>query len=242
MKYPLDQATYVETVGSIIEHEKTQTLLIQKMGDLLGIAIDSSYNENDEPWVKEAETLLKDLQTLRVYHESRRFNEANLRAQNPEKTTPIINALSEEPSEAGEMSEEELAKHFKEKKEGRKQKEKAKRLEEMSLDEIESWEKTQENSNDIYKIKARVANLARGGNMNLTPVGEILCNSYVHVLKALYDFAEKLDDKNVKIQLIQLIRNNEGMPGNIIAAAAAGVKMKKEEKKEEKKDEETSGS
>src|ERR1700722_11833727 len=228
MKFPIDPITFVETLNQVAEHERNQTLLIHKMAELLEAATDDE-DLGDEPWYKESKTLLKDLETLRIYHESRRFNEANLRAQNPEKEGQIISAF-EEPTGSGEMSEEELSRHLGQKPE-KKKKEKPKQLEQMTLEEIESWEKQQENSNDIYKVKARVANLARGPGVSLTPQGEMLCNTYVHVLKALYDFADKLEDKNTKVQLIALIRSQEGMPGTLIAAAGAGVNMKDKNEK-----------
>lgn len=235
MKFPLDPVTYVETINQIVEHEKTQSLIIEKMTSLLeDILHDTKLEDGDtatEPWHYEATSLIKDIKALNKEHETRRFNEANYRAQNPEKGGSIIRALDDDfiASGEGEMSEEDLARHFKEKPKKAK-KEKPKQLSEMSLDEIQSWEKAQENSNDIYKIKARVANLARGPGVSLTPQGEMLCNTYVHVLKALYDFAENVQDKNIKVQLTDLIRKQEGMPGNLIAAAGVGVKMKKDEK------------
>jgi hypothetical protein len=233
MKYPLDPTTFMETVNSLVINQQTQDAVVQKMAELLENAMDASDSEDE--WYKETETLLKDLHALKMWHESRRFNEANTKAQLPKESGPTLNALSGPPdsfddSGSVEMSEAELEKHFNEKRDKKKTKEKEKSLSQMSLEEIESWEKTQENATDLYKIKARVANLARGGNMNLTPTGEILCNTYVHVLKAFYDFADKLEDKNVKTQLTILIRSQEGLPGTIIAAAGAGVKEKKDEK------------
>jgi hypothetical protein len=94
----------------------------------------------------------------------------------------------------------------------------------MSLEEIEEWEAKQDNSNEIYKIAARVKNLARGGSLNLTPAGEALCNTFVHVAKELYDFAEKIEDKDLKIKLTELIRKHENMPATLIAAMGAGRK------------------
>lgn len=231
MKYPLDPTTYAETASHIIEHEKTQTLLIQKMGELLEDAMNDCDTDGD--WYSESKSLLKDLQSLKIYHESRRFNEDIYRQQQPkEKDGPFLNLLDEVDSiisqGEGEMSEEDMAKLFKEKRNNKKQKEETKKLKDMTLDEIESWEKQQDNSNDIYKIKARVANLARGPGVSLTPQGEMLCNTYVHVLKALYDFADIIEDRTIKVQLNQLIRSQEGMPGTLIAAAGAGVKQKKE--------------
>lgn len=123
-----------------------------------------------------------------------------------------------------EMTEADLAKQFGEPPPVRKE---GKALNDMSRDEIESWERAQDNSNDLYKIKARVSNLARGGGAALTAQGEMLVNTYVHVLKSLYDFAENIEDSTTKIKLTQLIRKNEDMPGNLIAAAGAGVRTKK---------------
>jgi len=231
MKFPLDPTTYVETVGRIIEHEKTQTLVIQKMGDLLFSAMDTG--NPDDSWYRESEELLKDLSALKAYHDLRRFNESNFQAQMPKETEgPFSGSMSvpdeEHSFDESEMSEEDLARHFKEKR--KVHTETKKTLKNMTLEEIESWEKDQENSNDIYKIKARVANLARGGGASLTPQGEMLVNTFVHVIKAFYDFSEKLEDKSIKVQLDQLIRSQEGMPGNLIAAAGVGVRQKKEDK------------
>jgi len=121
-------------------------------------------------------------------------------------------------------TEEELAKHFGEAPPVSKPKKKP--LHEMTIDEIESAEKAEDNSNDIYKISARVKNLARGGNANLTPMGDMLCNSYTHVLKAFYAFAETLNQP-AKDALVLLIRKHEDMPGNVISAAGVGVKTRK---------------
>lgn len=133
-----------------------------------------------------------------------------------------------------EVSERELAAHFSEPQKRRQRRAeviksgKKDGLSGMTMEEIEAWEAKQNNSNDIYKIKARVANIARGGGGSLTEQGEMLCNTFVHVLKALYDFAENaIEDKTLRIRLIELIRKQEGMPGNLISAAGAGVKQSK---------------
>lgn len=99
-----------------------------------------------------------------------------------------------------------------------------KNIEDMTLEELKALEFQQDNSNDLYKVKARVANLARNGTLSLTPVGEMLVNSYVHVLLDLYGFAESITDENVKIQLINKIRSHEDMPGKLIKLT--GVKKK----------------
>lgn len=86
----------------------------------------------------------------------------------------------------------------------------------MTKEEIEKWEKEEDDSTDIYRIAARVKNHARGGGGSLTPVGESLCNLFVHVLKDIYDFAEKLDDTK-KEELKALLRNNEAFPSKVIS-------------------------
>jgi hypothetical protein len=91
-------------------------------------------------------------------------------------------------------------------------------------EEAKEWEDKHNNSNDIYKVNARVRNLARGGGASLTAMGEMLCNTYTHVLVALYAFAEKTKDE----QLAALVRSHENMPANVIYAAKAGVKIEKE--------------
>lgn len=90
-------------------------------------------------------------------------------------------------------------------------------------EEVKVWEAKQDNSNDIYKIAARVKNLARGNGGSLTAVGDILCNTYCHVLKALYDQAEKIPEPH-KTAMLDLIKKHEDMPANVISAAGAGVK------------------
>lgn len=90
----------------------------------------------------------------------------------------------------------------------------------MTRDEVDKWERDQSNSNDIYRIAARVKNLARADGASLTPVGEILANSHVHVLNALYKFAETLGSPK-KEELILLLRKHEEMPGKVIAASKA---------------------
>src|SRR5581483_1815949 len=78
----------------------------------------------------------------------------------------------------------------------------------------------------IYEINARVKNLARGSGGSLTPVGDMLCNTYTHVLKDFYNFAETLPEPHKTIMLA-LISRHEDMPLNVIAAAVVGVNRKK---------------
>lgn len=270
MKYPLDQLTFNETITHVVSHANMQTVLIDKLSELLGSAMDASEHDDDD-WYKESSLLLQDLNKLKMDHDTRRWNETNIKAQvesgalrPPTRNLPVqrprtVKHLAEQPEIqvaekindpnehivglpgiqfddimnakaneiekdfGGELTEEELERRFNQKRTKIKKVE-TKKLSDMSLEEIEDWERKQDNGTDIYKISARVKNLARGGNASLTEQGEMLCNTYTHVVKAFYDFAEKIDDKNTKIQLIQLIRSHENMPGNLIAAAGAGVK------------------
>lgn len=90
-------------------------------------------------------------------------------------------------------------------------------FENMTKAELEEWENQQNNSTDIYKIKARVANLARKNGASLTPVGEMMINSFVHLFKALYDFSDSIQDKETKTKLIELVRKHENVPAQLIA-------------------------
>lgn len=226
MKYPLDEISFAETLTRFLEHNKGQIAVVDQLKLLLEEAMDRE-EDADCSWYVECESVLKELHSLKVYHDSRRFNENNGHYEPKEAASQLFRDDAPDSPDGGEMSEDELSRMFKEKRATKEVKKLGKSLKEMSLEEINDWEAAQDNSNDIYKIKARIANLARGPGMSLTPVGEILCNSFVHMLKALYDFADKLEDKSVRIQLIALIRNQESVPGTIIGAAGAGVKKEK---------------
>lgn len=223
-------------------------LLKEAMGD----ATIESAQESD--WYREAKALFKVQANINMLHENRLFDAKNghqdkhtVTVEGPAPTgnlehdenkihvpgatiSPEMNVhLNEaEKSFGEEMSEEELAKMFNEKpkkNQGGVDMSKKHPFKGMSLDEIEEWEAKQNNSNDIYKIKARVQNLAVGiSGGNLTPVGEMLANTFVHLFKDLYDFADQIPDKEVKIALIEKIRKHESAPGNLIAAS--GVKSK----------------
>lgn len=87
---------------------------------------------------------------------------------------------------------------------------------EMTKEQIEEWEQKEVESSDIYRIAARVKNSARNGGRSLTPVGEQMCNLYVHVLKSIYDFADTLEE-NKKEELRALLRQHERFPGKLIS-------------------------
>lgn len=236
MRYPIDQKTTENFIGHIIAHDRAQRQLIEALTILLKAATEDRYSEEVGEWYDEAEKLLKFQNKLKTDHETRLFNEKNGHVEShvsTEITDPQENAKINEAEKSfgEELSEEDLAKHFHEKTKKRSKDmvdmSKKSPFEDMTIEQIEEWERKQDNSNDIYKVKARVANLARNGGASLTPVGEMMVNTFVHVVKDLYDFAETIQDKSVRIPLIERIRKHENMPSNLIAATSAGVKVKK---------------
>lgn len=246
-RYPLDQETTNELYAHLLNHDKYNRESISKLLSVLAQALSETEDE-ETYWQEEAQSAIRFHQTLNVDHENRKFDENNLRlARNmvPKTPRPAIPNIPEvlppppvdlskefalnksEESFGPAMTEEELARHFNEVpkiRSKKKDKEKNPDFQRMSIKEIEEWEKKQDNSNDIYKIKARVANLARGGGGVLTPVGEMLCNSFVHVLKDMYDFFDTIQDQDLRIRCIERLRKHEGMPASLVNAAGAGVK------------------
>jgi hypothetical protein len=80
---------------------------------------------------------------------------------------------------------------------------------------------------EIYSISARVKNYARSSaNANLTPVGESLCNTYTHNIKALYMFSHSLNETD-RTNLVALIKEQEKTPAIFIASIPTPVKPKK---------------
>lgn len=210
-KYPLDDEGIESITKDLLQSHLAQQKTIEKLSNQLSKAI--SYIENDE-WYEETTTLIKNIHVRNIDFANLRFNQQN--GYKTEEISPYLEGGHDTP-----MTEEELAKHFGE---VLPKKKKVQDVSKMTLEEITEWESKQENSNDIYKVAARIKNLARDGKANLTPVGEMLCNTFVHVLKSFYDFAETISDKEIKIKLIELTRKQEAMPGNFIAAAHSGVK------------------
>lgn len=131
--------------------------------------------------------------------------------QSTQPQDSIINRKEEEEF-GGDMSPQELAKLF-----GEEYVEKPEpKFSEMSIKEIDEWQKEQDDSTDIYKVKARVTNLARESGVGITPNGEAMINTYVHVLMAFYDFASTIKDKTLRKELIELVRSREGFPSDVI--------------------------
>lgn len=236
MKYPIDSQTTEAFFNHLVTHDRAQRQYIQALTILLQTAMEE-MGMDDTEWYPEAEKLLAFQKKLDVDHANRIFNEKSGHVLPTEAiAVPGVTisregdaALSQlEAEEFGkEMTEEEIAAVFRE-----KVKPKAKdtldlKKKDLTIEEIEDWEAKQNNSNDIYKVKARVANLARGGGASLTPVGEMMVNTFVHVVKDLYDFAETIEDKTLRIKLIERIRKHENMPGNLIAATSSNVRTGK---------------
>ena len=224
-KYPLDAQGIADMSLGFIQHDNAMRQIITTLTGLLQEALEDSSSDND--WYEDAEKLVKTLSVRKNDFETHRFNQSNGHSV---KASSPYQALESHPDIVesdfgGEMSEAELASHFKEKPVKKK---KEKKLNKMSLEEITDWEKKQDNSNDIYKVNARIKNIARQSmNANLTAQGDMVVNSFTHVCKAFYDFAETVQDKDLKIKLIELTRRQEEVPAGLLSALGAGVNLKK---------------
>lgn len=258
MKYPIDALTTETFFGHLIQHERQQRQIILALTSLLKEAMDLCPNDGEpDEWFLEAHKLFNIQKKIKVEHETRIFNAKNGHPENHNIKISVPTEVGQMPpgeivhvpgatidpemnhklskheeSFGGEMSEEEIAAMFDDKPvrrpKGGVDLTKKEPFKGMTLDEIESWEASQNNANDIYKVKARIQNLAVGiSGGNLTPVGEMMVNSFVHVVKDLYEFADTIPDKSIKIALTERVRKHESMPGTLISAASAGVKVKK---------------
>jgi hypothetical protein len=240
-KYPLDDQALQEITQDIVGHHRGQQATIVKLQTLLQDAVDLCEDE-EQDWYSEASIFLKDMKLRTLSFENHRFDQKNghkIGLRSPfaqeigERVGHIdiekeaeLNAMEAE-GFGEEMNEAEIARLFKVE-EPKKKKVKQKKLSRMTLEEIEEWEKAQDNSNDIYKVSARIKNLARGAvKSNLTAQGDMVINMFTHVIKTLYDFADTVSDKETKIRLTETIRRQEEMPANLIAALGAGVKAAK---------------
>lgn len=233
-KYPLDNQAIEDISRDVLAHHRAQNEMITK---LVGFLLEAMGDE-DMDW-HDAQVFLKTMGIRKNEYENHRFNQKNgynTKANSPYAATPQeigvqiapmeenrLNALE---AESGpEMSEEDLAAHFNVPVPKRKS---GKSLNKMSLEEINEWEAQQNNSSDIYKVQARIKNIARSASGgNLTAQGDMLVNSFTHVVKAFYDFAETIEDKDTKIKLIELTKKQEEIPGSLISALGAGVKIAK---------------
>jgi len=69
--------------------------------------------------------------------------------------------------------------------------------------------------NDIYNISGRVKNHIAKKDIALSPVGNILVNSYTLVLKDIYDWAETIPEF-YRDQLNKILMSKEEMPAYVI--------------------------
>jgi hypothetical protein len=230
-KYPLDDKGIQNIILDIVQNDKYQKELVLNLCHMLRNAM-AYVEDTSQDWYGDAQKTLNEVQERRLAFENLRFDQAN--GHKTEVTSPYENAVKTTTeaipeSEFGDVwTDEELAAHFNEPLPKKQGKAVEKSTDKMTLEEIEEWEKKQDNSNDIYKLSARIKNLARReANNNLTNVGDMLANTYTHVLKSLYDFADTISDKETKIKLTDLLRSKESMPADFIAAVNANVKLKK---------------
>lgn len=128
-------------------------------------------------------------------------------AKEPQMTEEEQAAVDDAPKH-GEMSKEELAKHF---------------------NEPVPMER---GTDEIYAISARIKNacVLQVGS-NLTPAGIMLCNTYTHTIKAFYDFAKTLKDDKERERLNAFIKGQEGMAATFVGAAMANVAIQMKEQK-----------
>jgi hypothetical protein len=232
-KYPLDSQGIEEIVRDFLLHDRAQNEEKEKLYALLEEVLPCI---EDDELHEDVEKIVKARQKRKADFDNHRFNQQNGHFVGERSPYPLeahentsipavdegrLNAVE---NEGGEMSEDELAKHFQEKPVKRKKK-KVKKLSKMSLEEIESWERAQDNSNDIYKLNARIKNAARMAvKGNLTAQGDMLTNTFTHLLKALYDFADTVPDKETRIRLTELVKKQENVPADLISALTAGIR------------------
>lgn len=218
----MDAKAIQDIATDILQHNSAQNEIISGLCALLKEGLSEVESENE--WAEDVEKVLNALQKRRLDYENHRFNQKN--GYNVRQNSPYAGPIGEAkidievPGE--EMSPEDIARHFNEA--PKRKKKRNKKSKAMTLEEIEAWEKAQDNSNDIYKVSARIKNLARSSDASLTAVGDMLCNTYTHVAKSFYDFAETISDKETKIKLIELIKKNEIMPAQFIAAIKNGAR------------------
>jgi hypothetical protein len=241
MKYPLDNQGIDDIARDILLHHRAQAAMVDKLVGFLAELISESDPDAYEPY-DEVQKLVRDHRQRKIEFENHRFNQQNghdthtnspFPAQPTEQIGPIdvkkeaeLNA-HEAQEFGGEMSEEEIARMFAENapRKEKKKKKKEQKLNKMSMEEIENWEAAQDNSNDIYKVSARIKNMARAGvKANLTPQGDMVCNTFTHLVKGIYDLAETVHDRELRMKLTQFARKQEEAPAGLIAALSAGVR------------------
>lgn len=208
----------------ILEHDKAQNAELKLLRGFVQEAL-QMQGAKDTIWEEEVRFYLEKLTRDNRDRQNQDFFNKTRQITTDDHVKDLI---ADTPLESGEMSESDIASHFQETVPllSAQVDRLKKPLGKMSLEEIDQWEKDQDNSNDIYKVAARVKNLARDGKLSLTPAGEAMCNIFVHMLLELYKFASSVEDKETKVKLNSLIRKQETVPANVISAAMSGVKTK----------------
>lgn len=209
-----------EFATTITDYITAQEAMIARLKDVLKKAVDDEYDGEGNwkvngSWRIEAESLIQTVESIpkapqaagvgQIIDPVDHINFNKQEAQFGEELTAV---------EIAEMMGEKVVPNVRSNE---------KDINKMSLDELDELEEAQDNATDIYKIAARVKNLARGSSASLTQQGEMLCNTYVHVMKAFYDFAETIPDRNLRKKLVTLVRSQEDMPSNLIGAAGVGT-------------------
>lgn len=125
---------------------------------------------------------------------------------------PSINDIIRQEFNTEEMTAEDMAEYFGEP---------APIVKERPLpttkEELDKMGYEEARSEETAKIAARIKNTAAASvNTNLTHTGVMLCNTYTHVIKSLYSFANTIPDEQVRNQLKELIYKHEDMPANFI--------------------------
>lgn len=247
MNYPIDNKAVEELAGAlqgsanaIVLHDRAMRKDLLVLTGLVQEAVKSG-KLLETIWHDEADAFLKTIKRRKLDDENHRFNQKNGQAlptivgtlteenfvpvegKNPYDTAKWEENLNRIEGSFGEaMSEDELANYFNEATPANAVDRMKKPLSKMTLEEIDKWEAEHDNSTNIYKVSARVKNLARNEGAALTPVGEILTNTYTHVLLALYKFADSLGAAD-KVRMYELVRSQEGFAGTVINADRKSV-------------------
>lgn len=69
--------------------------------------------------------------------------------------------------------------------------------------------------NDVYSISGRIKNHIAMEDLSLSPIGNILVNSYTLILKDLHDFANDLPYPHNN-ELIKILIEKEAFPRNFM--------------------------
>jgi len=238
-RYPLDNQGIEDIARDILLHHRSMNEVVDKLIGLLAEAMVDVDPDACE-WFGNAEKIVKDRNQRKIEFENHRFNQQNghnthtnspFPALPTEQIGPIdikkeaeLNA-HEAQEFGGEMSEAEVARMFSETAPRKEKKKKKLKLNKMSLQEIEDFEAAQDNSNDIYKVSARIKNAARMAvKANLTPQGDMIANTFTHVVKGIYDLAESVHDIELRVNLTKFARSQEEGAAGLISALSSGVR------------------